>query len=180
MSSNNNSDNSNLFYELFSQAGQEVLAQLCSQQLPPRVESQQSLLEPVSISATLPSRPTLAFQAQNLNQLRDALGIETSPIRDPQKLSERHEFLLCIKMLFHILKKNKANDRLRLLRAKAVIAECTHRNRIGDESYFNLQRAVEARLRRTVGEDYWTEAKDRVHDYCRRKGMMRQTAISAV
>ena len=77
-----------------------------------------------------------------------------------KKLNQRQEFLVFVKILFGVLKAHQ--DTERLVRAKAVIAECTHRNRSGDAAFSNLQCSVESRLRQTVGEAYWSQAQDRV------------------
>jgi hypothetical protein len=59
------------------------------------------------------------------------------------------------------------------MRVKAIVAECTVRNRRRDPDYLNLPQVVEARLRGIVGELYWTQAKDSVNEYIKRKGLQR-------
>jgi hypothetical protein len=90
-----------------------------------------------------------------------------------QQLSERQEFLLFIKMLLHYLQVS-GNPRLKM-RVKAIVAECTSRNRRREPDYVNLPQVVEARLRGIVGELYWTQAKDSVNEYIKRKGLQRST-----
>jgi len=85
-------------------------------------------------------------------------------------MNQRQEFFVLVKLLLKVLKDNQDTDRL--VRAKSIIAECTHRNRNGDTAFANLQVSVELRLRRTVGEVYWSQAKDKVDRVRRRQGMI--------
>ena len=73
--------------------------------------------------------------------------------------------------------------------AKAVVAECTRRNRMGDTDYMPLQAAVERRLRRSLGEVHWARARHCFDTYVARQGIRtvsvnnvtaNVTAISAV
>jgi len=92
-------------------------------------------------------------------------------------LNQRQEFFVLVKILLKVLKDNQDMDRL--VRAKAIIAECTHRNRNGDSAFSNLQGSVESRLRRTVGEVYWSQAKDRITRARRVRGI-RHGVVAAV
>lgn len=95
-----------------------------------------------------------------------------------RKLNQRQEFFVLVKILLKVLKDNQDMDRL--VRAKAIIAECTHRNRTGDTAFTNLQGSVESRLRRTVGEVYWTQAKDRITRARRVRGIPTTGVVAAV
>jgi len=86
-------------------------------------------------------------------------------------LSEREKFVVFVKILM------KCVDPKLRPRAKAVVTECTHRNRMGDSNYTPLQEAVERRLRGSVGELYWAKAKLYFDQYCQRKGLETVTAV---
>jgi len=117
-----------------------------------------------------------APRAQGIKQATRASPPVLPPVRRPstvKKLNQRQEFFVLVKVLFGVLKANRDTDRL--VRAKAIIAECTHRNRTGDAAFSNLQGSVESRLRQTVGEVYWSQAKDRMDRSKRQaRGAIRQ------
>jgi hypothetical protein len=89
-------------------------------------------------------------------------------------LGERELFLIFIKILFKCIERC-SDGRLRL-RAKAIVTECTRRNRMGDSNFSPLQDAVETRLRDVVGDTYWNQAKVYTGYYCQQKGI--KTAVS--
>ena len=91
--------------------------------------------------------------------------------------NQRQEFFLLVKFLLKVLKDNDDMDRL--VRAKAIIAECTLRNRNGDSAFLDLQASVQSRLRRTVGEVYWSQAKDLIDRVRRSMGVV-QGVVAAV
>ena len=100
-------------------------------------------------------------------------------------LTERQQFLIFVKILLKYIDRTN-NPQLRRA-AKAVVAECTRRNRMGDTDYMPLQAAVERRLRTTLGEVHWTRAKLCFDTYVARQGIrtvhanaLNPTAISAV
>jgi hypothetical protein len=72
-------------------------------------------------------------------------------------LSDRQKFLVFVKVLFKLLEGQSEHSTLQ--RAKAIVAECTQRNRMGDSRYIPLQDAIRVRLRLVVGESNWTRAK---------------------
>jgi hypothetical protein len=91
------------------------------------------------------------------------------PIQEPTKptgrqryhlLSPRQKFLVFIKVLLKVIEQQ--DDQRKLRSAKAVVAECTYRNRVGDINYCPLQEAITERLRLAVGDMYWNLAKS----YC--------------
>ena len=124
---------------------------------------------------------TGASLLQTVNALRGQ--VQHTPVhrvcsRSVQKgLNQRQEFFVLVKFLLKVLKDNEDMDRL--VRAKAIIAECTHRNRNGDTAFSDLQASVQSRLRRTVGEVYWSQAKD-LTDRARRSTGIRQGVVAAV
>lgn len=89
-------------------------------------------------------------------------------------LGERELFLIFIKILFKCIERC-SNGRLRQ-RAKAIVTECTRRNRMGDSNFSPLQDAVETRLKDIVGDMYWNQAKVYTGYYCQQKGI--RTAVS--
>jgi len=90
-------------------------------------------------------------------------------------LSEREHFVIFIKILFKCIE--QSDDQNLRLKAKAIVNECTRRNRMGDSSYTPLQDAVERRLKKMVGELYWARAKLCFEHYCRRKGLRTVAAV---
>jgi hypothetical protein len=92
-------------------------------------------------------------------------------------LNQRQEFFVLVKFLLKALKDNEDMDRL--VRAKAIIAECTHRNRNGDSAFSDLQASVQSRLRRTVGEVYWSQAMDMTDRVRRSKGIHQGVVAAA-
>lgn len=65
-------------------------------------------------------------------------------------------------------------------RAKAVITECTRKNRLGDLDYMPLQDAVERELKGSIGEMYWARAKLVFDAYCERNGIQQSRSLPAV
>jgi len=84
-----------------------------------------------------------------------------------QSNSDRQKFLLFIKIFFKYIEKTKMESIRR--RAKAIIAECTYRNRQGDPEYMPLQDSIERRLRECVGEIHWSRALRCYEVFCARR-----------
>ena len=55
--------------------------------------------------------------------------------------------------------------------AKAIVADCTRRNRMGEAAYTPLQQAVERRLRSSLGEVHWARAKQCFDSYVARQNI---------
>lgn len=89
-------------------------------------------------------------------------------------------FLVFVKILLKYVDRTN-NPQLRR-NAKAVVAECTRRNRMGDAEYTPLQDAVERRLRISLGEVHWARAKQCFDTYVARQNIrtVQATAIQAV
>ena len=81
--------------------------------------------------------------------------------------TDRTNFVLFIKIFFKYIEKTNMESIRR--RVKAIIAECTYRNRHGDPEYIPLQDAIETRLRQCVGEIHWSRAQRCYDVYCARK-----------
>ena len=84
-----------------------------------------------------------------------------------QTSTDRNKFLLFIKIFFKYIEKTKMESIRR--QAKAIVAECTYRNRQGDPEYMPLQDAIETRLRHCVGEIHWSRAQRCYDVYCARR-----------
>ena len=84
-------------------------------------------------------------------------------------LTQRQQFLVFVKILLKYV--DRQNNPHLKRNAKAVVAECTRRNRHGDPHYTPLQDAVERRLRLTLGEVHWARAKLCFDTYIVRHGI---------
>lgn len=116
-----------------------------------------------------------------------ALPLPLIPPRKPQvkqcrrpslptrQLSDREIFILFVKILIGCLERTES--RAFCNRVRAIVSECTKRNRLGDASYTPLQEAIEARLRRVVGERHWSKAKTHCDLYCRKRGLLPIAAV---
>jgi hypothetical protein len=125
-----------------------------------------------SLSYGNPSPSTLLFNANRRAQLQ--LLQRARPAVLNRVLGERELFLIFIKILFKCMERCR-DGRLRQ-RAKAIVTECTRRNRMGDANFSPLQDAVETRLKDIVGDMYWNQAKVYTGYYCQQKGI--RTAVS--
>ena len=81
------------------------------------------------------------------------------------KLDDQQTFLLFVK--FSSLYVRRTKD-VQLKRAfKATISKCTAENRRGNPDYTPLQKIVEGRLRKVLGEVHWNNAALILRAYCR-------------
>jgi hypothetical protein len=102
-------------------------------------------------------------------------NIQLQPSR--RQLTEQERFLIFVKILFKCLE--KSSDPCLKQCAKAVVTGCIRGNRLADNKYMPLQDAVERRLRRQVGERYWTRAKLYYDHYMVRKGLGSNSGVQA-
>lgn len=86
--------------------------------------------------------------------------------------SKTKQFLLFIKILLKCL--DATSNNILKERAKAIVGECTKRNRLGDPNYQPLQQAVEQRLRPVVGEQWWTRAQTYAQTYQTKQPQLKQ------
>lgn len=129
-------------------------------------------------SATARNSPPSTSTALQNHQKAKSIS-KTAPRRQLSRhLNEREELLAFVKILFRFLKTDQ--DESRLHQAKAIVSECTRRNRSGDADFVHLKRAVESRLRRTVGELYWVRAKEYLNSYIQRRGSTRPPASTII
>lgn len=92
-----------------------------------------------------------------------------------RNLSERELFFVFVKILFRVLEKT-GNMQLRA-QAKAIVQECTKVHRMGLMGNISLQELVETRLRRTVGELYWSRSKHLFNRFCRKELLKTMAAV---
>ena len=98
------------------------------------------------------------------------------PFNGRANLNERECFFIFVKILLKLM----ANNPSLRSRAKAIIGECTKRNRMGDIDYVPLQDAVERRLKGCMGESYWTRAKLFFNAYCERNGIQQPISLPPI
>ncbi|GKY98347.1 hypothetical protein MPSEU_000792300 [Mayamaea pseudoterrestris] len=120
---------------------------------------------------SLQTVPSFSLPSTMLHNMDNRLQV-----RRQRDLTEQERFLIFIKILFKCL--DKSDDPRLKPRAKAVVRECTRGNRMGDANYSPLQEAVEQRLRRHVGDLYWTRAKLYYDQYMIRRGFVSPHAES--
>jgi hypothetical protein len=132
-------------------------------------------MAPATLSYGAPHPGALLFNANRRAQLQlQQHQMRTRPAGAIHRvLGERELFLIFIKILFKCIERC-SNGRLRQ-RAKAIVTECTRRNRMGDSKFSPLQDAVETRLKDIVGDMYWNQAKVYTGYYCQQKGI--RTAV---
>jgi hypothetical protein len=91
-------------------------------------------------------------------------------------LNDREQFLMFVKIVFRLLDENNAlntNDPIKR-RVKAVIAECTLKNRNNDSDYVPLSSAVERRLEPILQHQIWNKAKLMMSHYLRNQQHQRE------
>ena len=92
------------------------------------------------------------------------------PSRRHRYLNEREQFLLFIKVLFRYLEHSNKPQLRR--KAKAIVLECTRRNRFGETAYQPLKNAIELRLRPLVGQELYLSVKTYCDYYGKKKGLV--------
>lgn len=132
--------------------------------LPPAEPTIQQPNPTMPAQVSTPNYPTLPPQ-----QKAPLLRGRRSALTGRRVLSEREQFVVFVKILFKCL--DLTGDSKLRPKAKAVVRECTRRNRMGDSDYCPLQDAVERRLRGTVGELHWARAKLYFDQYCQKRGL---------
>lgn len=102
-------------------------------------------------------------------------------VTTPQAPNERKMFFAFVKVLLKYLE--KTNDDSLRKRAKAIISECTFRNRNGDSDYLCLQGAIERRLQQSLGPYHWDRAQVCYHKFlerCRMPSTIEVTSSACV
>jgi hypothetical protein len=97
-----------------------------------------------------------------------------SPNTVRRVLNEREVFLIFIKVLFKCME--RYDDMQLRQRAKAIVLECTKRNRYGDPTFSSLQDVVERCLKNIVGDTCWNKARVFTGAFCNQIGL--QTSLS--
>lgn len=98
-----------------------------------------------------------------------AAGATTGSRAVGRGLTERQQFLVFIKILLKYVERTN-NPQLRRT-IKAVVTDCTRRNRNGETAFMPLQAAVERRLRIVLGEVHWSRARMCFDSYVERQGI---------
>jgi hypothetical protein len=114
-------------------------------------------------SAAAPGFPTKGYQSLSSMQAAS----HTAGSRRP--LSETEKLVMLVKIVLKCL--DKSGDPTLKIKVKAIVADCTSRNRMGDPAYTPLRDACKIRLRRTVGELHWSRVKSLYSRYCLRHGI---------
>jgi hypothetical protein len=170
-----------LLGQLFSHQQHQILARQQQLEVATLFRSQiQEVIQvaPSPLTAFLQQRTMHTAPSENPRNQRRSL-VKSSRLRSPRHhLNEREELLIFVKILFRCLK--EGNEEYRLVQAKAILAECTLRNRVGDADYKHLKCAVESRLRQFVGELYWARAKNYLNAYCQKRGIRQPQGIARV
>ncbi len=94
-------------------------------------------------------------------QASQELRLQQRPSR--LRLSDRQKTFVFVKMLLQYL--DRANIHLMQVQAKAIIAECVQRNRMGDPLYADLQNALQVHLSAVLGYTTYT----RIQLCCQRR-----------
>ena len=136
-----------------------------------------------SASQPFPLADSRSRSVPSHNNMRAQAGLRQGPVPIRPRpsyplrrmLSEREQFVVFVKILFKCIE--QSDDQNLRLKAKAIVNECTRRNRMGDSNYTPLQDAVERRLKKIVGELYWARAKLSFDHYCRSKGLRSLAAV---
>jgi len=121
------------------------------------IQQQHATMVPSLMSAT--ASPTIS-------ELRPFLSRK-------RPLSDRERLFVMVKILLKFIELSGDDDEQERLgrRVKAVIRECTRRNRMGDSNFTPLRDAVERQIRRAVGDAYWTRTGLYLDRYCERRGL---------
>ena len=85
----------------------------------------------------------------------------------PRTSNDRNKFFLFIKIFLKYIEKTKLVSIRH--RAKAIITDCTYRNRLGDPDCTPLQDAINFKLRILVGEIHWCRVQRCYDAYCRKQ-----------
>lgn len=147
---------------LFRQQQQAVNAHDSSQSLLHFLQQKSAHISAASFGSTIPTLPQSPIDRRDVSLSNfNSCGLAAMgpsvlphsmqrPVRKKKNL--RQEFFILVKHLLNVLKEYQDMDRL--FRAKSIIVECTQRNRSGEAGFSDLQRSIESRLRRTIGEVY--------------------------
>jgi hypothetical protein len=140
-----------------------------SNALPPAFTGQQHLLmlppparsHSVSQNSCLSTRTTAPGSHHAVSQ--------TLHTGSRRSLSETEKLVVLVKIVLKCL--DRSGDPTMKSKVKAIVADCTSRNRMGDPAYTPLRDACKIRLRRTVGELHWSRVKLLYSRYCLRHGV---------
>lgn len=105
--------------------------------------------------------PALPIEPVSFQQERQVMNPQQQQQRSAQlrEKRSRRDFLMFIKVLLKCIEQSKDHYKLSI-QAKALVAECIKRNRMGDPHFSPLQENVELRLRGLVGPVMFNKAMD--------------------
>lgn len=118
-----------------------------------------------------PLSNSIAVQQQGLPTTmrgRDNPVPQQRPFNGRSTWNERECLVIFIKILMKLIAETNPSLRNSV---KAVISECTAKNRLGYENYMPLSDAVHRELKRSIGESYWVRAKWYLDVYCAQNGI---------
>ena len=122
----------------------------------------------VSLPPPLPSETSISAAAVPTETGQMAHHHQQQQQRQ-QPQHQKRQFLLFVKILFKILDQNHDVSAEKRQAARAIVADCTRRNRLGDPACTPLMAAVDARLRQHLGEQHWRRAHVYLRHYMNRE-----------
>ena len=122
------------------------------------------------LAASLPPPPALEPAPATSPASTAAVPTDSGEMAQNQsQQQQKRQFLVFIKILFKILDQNHDVTVEKREAARAIVADCTRRNRLGDPAFIPLMAAVDARLRRHLGEQHWRKAHIYMRHYMNRE-----------
>ncbi|KAG7346482.1 hypothetical protein IV203_005550 [Nitzschia inconspicua] len=115
----------------------------------------------------------------NTSNLMSAAAPPRNPNLSHDEQLQKRRFAVFVKILFRELDRSEDRAELREV-AKAIVLDCTRRNRLGDPAYRPLMNAVDQRLRRHVGETHWRRAHLYLQHYMKQDALRRSTLSTPV
>eukprot|EP00985_Skeletonema_marinoi_P004827 scaffold2094_cov192-Skeletonema_marinoi.AAC.4 len=144
--------------------------------VPPRQSysaSAQSSSRPRQHQAPPPQpNPLLASSDHSANSTSRSAG-QTSSTQTEQEKKEKEKFLMFTRVLMKYLEQRDPDMHAK---AKQQIKECYERNKMGDPAYKSLTQSMKARLKVTVGDDYWRKAQSYLEHFFKQKQKERARA----
>src|SRR3569832_512599 len=101
----------------------------------------------------------------------------TLQVVEPRRkaLTPRAQFVLFLKILLKEV--DRTSDRALAVVARAIVKDCTLRNRLGDPLYRPLRPMLEQQLFALVGQNLWLQAQLRFSRLCRQKGIQQSIVM---
>jgi len=103
--------------------------------------------------------------SNSANSSSRSSGQAPMPVSDQEK-KEKEKFLMFTRVLMKYLEQR---DTAMHTRAKAEIKDCYEKNKNGDPAYTSLTHSMKARLKVTVGDEYWKKAHNYLEHFFKQK-----------